>query len=329
MHHIDGLDVSEGYLPAFEWVRDIQHYEGPLTAQYTNAAGEIYIFHWCDYSDELNRWIVVRVSRRALLELTSGLIPIYELLVNRNQDRNPLIIDIDDEAEIAGAKLVNIDDLPATYLPKPEALIDPYLFDDHETNVFPLLIDGDWDTHDLGAVQRRFYDLFSIHYTASSERVQFTTAPMRGGFSFVKFYSLLKSYLPDFSIPSMKAVHYASPGYIEFNAKRSVGIEIKRNVDRYIANYDDIYGSYKLTGDYIKQEDLNNENRPPLTDIQSQRLATLGRDMLSHFEDPNWDWVMANAGDEFRAAKIARSYCKRIEYFVKLINQDRVRFAEI
>lgn len=329
MNKLNGWRIDEEFLPKFEWVKDLQYFDGPITSQYKTTAGENYVFHWCDAAGKLNRWIAVRVSTRSLLELTSGVISIYELLTEKNQERAPLIIDISEEAKMEEARYVHLEDLPESYLPEEDALLDPDFYTESDDHIYPLLLDGDWETDDLGEVQRRFYDVYSMHYTAKDEQVQLPKSPMRGGYSFVNLYNLLKSHIPNIHMPRMNAVHYASPGYIKFDAKRTVSLEVKKHVDLYIVNRNTIYRSYQLIGEYIKLEGLNDEGRAPLTYEQSQRLTVLAKNMMQFFDSPSWEWIMNNTQDEFKAAKIARSYCKRLDYFSRLIHEKKLKFAEI
>lgn len=328
MNDIRGLIITKEYLPSFEWVRDIQYFDGPLLSEYKTNTGDTYIFHWCDCSENLNRWLAVRVSKRSLLELTSGLLSIHEALTVKNQENTSIILDIDDNVDIAEAKLVSISDLPTSYLPKKEVTIDPELFHDYDGSVYPILIDGEWDSDDLSMIQRKFIDIYSLIVNFVDQRKQnFSDHPWKGGFSSVNFFHDMRNAL--IFKPDIKAIHYASPGYIEFRAKRNISLKIKYNVDKYIINKEEINKYYAELSNYVRDEEFNKMDNVELTPQQENTIKRLGQGLLQHFTDPTWEWLQNKSSSTFKSAKIAKSYCNRIKDLASFIEDNRAMFAEI
>lgn len=330
MKEIKGLKVTKDYLPKFEWVRDIQYFEGPLLSEYKTKTNEIYALHWCDCSNESQRWLAVRVTKRSLLELTAGLISIYELLKERSQDRNPLLLDFKNN-EIVSSQWVQFKDLPKEYLPEKEVIISTELFETHNTKVYPLLITGDWDSDELSTVQRRFMDIYSLlfQHTRNSKVTEqkLMDVPWKGGYSTVNFYNMLKNSIAN--MVGLKAIHYASPGYIEFNADRIISLKLKNNIDMYITNKEKIDHIYSNLSKYIKEEGFNQMDVVVLKKEQEDKLKKFSETLLSNFSEPSWEWMLNTSTDAFKSTQTARSYYRKIKELSSFVTDDRLAFAEI
>lgn len=331
MKNLEGINIPKEYLPKFNWVRDIQYFDGPLLSEYVTDSNEIYAFYWCDCSDVYHRWLAVRVTKRSLLELISGLVSIYDFLIKRSQEPNLYVLDFDSDGEVGNSQLVNINNIPNSYLPEKDEIIDPVLFEDYDKDIYPVLIDGKWETEELAYIPRKFIDLYSLlqNYkkpkkTTSEKMVDM---PWKGGFSAVNFYYYLRSSL--LIKPEIKAIQYASPGYIEFFADRETSLIIKRNIDRYLSNKEIIDTVYSNLSKYIKDEEFNKMETVFLTKEQEESLMQFSKNLLEHFTDPTWEWVLDNSSDVFKATKISRSYCKRIMDISSFILSERLVFAEI
>lgn len=332
MDKIDGLKIPSNFLPLFEWKKDIQYFEGPLLSEYTTNKNETYAFHWCDCSDDLQRWMVVRVSPRSLLELTAGLITIRELLIDRSQDRAPLLIDMNDDDEIIFSQRVQIQDLPVEYLPKKDVFISSELFENYNAKVYPLLLNGDWNSDQLALVQRRFMDTYALlsQHTkrAADTEKKILDFPWKGGFSSLHFYNELKKGIRNFI--SLRAITYASPGYIEFNADRSISLILKKNVDTYIANKEKTDHIYKNLSNYISEEKFKDtEEKVVLNKKQEETLEKLSIDLLDNYSEPSWDWIREISSDSYKSTQITRSYYRKIKELSGFVEDGRLSFAEI
>jgi len=328
---IDGLDLPEKYLPDFEWVRDIQYYDGPLLSEFISKSGELYTFHWCDCSEEHQRWLVLRVTKRSLLELTSGLISIYNFMTNRPLSSSPILLDYNDDGCVVGSKMINIGDLPESYLPSKEAMIMPELFEESEKKIYPLLIDGDWKSEELSIIPRRFMDLYALIFQfikkSKSTEAKLMDVPWKGGYSSVNFYSTLKANLSQ--NVELKSIQYASPGYIEFYADRDISLLLKKNVDIYINSKEEIDTVYRNLSLYIQVEKFNKMNVVKLTASQDVMLNRLAESLLSKFSEPSWEWILNTSSDTFKSTQTARSFYRKVKEVSNFVLEERLLFANI
>jgi len=94
-----------------------------------------------------------------------------------------------------------------------------------EVDNIKLYIDGRWELTDLNVLTRVYIQLYGLLYSLDvaddylDDEIQYIYGkyPWRGGFSAVNFYQNLFAKMPREYKPSIKSIHYASPGFIELS----------------------------------------------------------------------------------------------------------------
>lgn len=327
MKSIDGINMDLEYLPEFEWVEDIQYFDGTLTAEYRTKTGEIYVLQWCDCTADRNRWLAARVNRRSLYELTSGLITLRNFFEKRTLDRNFYILDIDQDDQIQKAYMVHLEKVSQEYLPEEGVFISPELLPDKESTSYPVLIDEFWSEKELAEFPRKFIDAYSlIHkYAFDSDDEMLTNYPWKGGYSSTALYSMLRDKLK--RSLGINAIQYASPGFVQFAANRDIALLVKKNVDDYIKNKDLIDEAFRNISNYLSENDLNDE-RAKLDSSQEEWLEKKGERLMQFFSEPTWQWMTQNTPDVFRAVKVSMSYYRRIKPLSKYVNSNMAVFGK-
>lgn len=331
MKSIDGIRVDLEYLPEFEWVEDIQYYDGTLTAEYRSKSGDVFVFHWCDCTNELNRWLAVRVNRRSLYELTSGLISLRDFFEQRLLDRNVYILDINLNENIQSAYIVHMAQVAEDYLPEQGVFISTELLPDKEYTNYPVFIDKHWSDKELSEFPRKFMDAYSlIHKYVSKEETDrdniLTLYPWKGGYSSTAFYSTLRNKLK--RILGIDAIQYASPGYIYFSANRDIALLVKKNVDLYIDNKEEIDEVFSGISNYLSKNNLNDKHAK-LNHEQEKWLEHKCAKLMQYYSEPSWQWVLSNTPDVFRAAKVSMSYYRRIKPLSIYVKANMAVFGKL
>ncbi|RFM31232.1 DUF6575 domain-containing protein [Chitinophaga silvisoli] len=120
MEQLNGI-ISDGVpLNGLRKVSDLIYYEGPLLSHFKNKYGDNYLFYWVDNNDNFNRWLVFRVYERFINSYIERSITLKELILS-TLDEFLYSIDIDNNLDYKNIQLVKINDLPASYLPKPDS----------------------------------------------------------------------------------------------------------------------------------------------------------------------------------------------------------------
>lgn len=326
MLEVQGMTFDKKFLPELIFIKDLQYYEGTLLAEYQTNKGDTYVFHWCDCSDTLNRWLVVRISKRSLLKFESGLLSLYDLLYTDSLDETYHLLDMDTNQEIKKCYLVQQEFLENEYLPEENTFIIPELIVDENENSYPVLINKDWKTEDLASFPRKFIDVCLLIKTYKSKVEITNDGKWDGGLSSQAFYNKLRRENYDLRI---KAIQYASPGYIQFSTERELGLLVKKNIDSYIENSGKVDTVFKMLEKYISNHELNNKKSEIFIDEHRNFFQEEGENLMQYFYEPSWSWIVKISEDEFKAIKTAMSFYRRILFLSKRVLEDKAIFAKL
>ncbi len=330
MKNVKGVNIPVNYLPKFQWVEDIQYFEGALMSEYKTEKGELYVFHWCDCTDTVNRWLAVKTNRRSLYLLTSGLVTMESFFKEHILDSNIYLLDMGANDEIESATLTHIDSIAGEYLPKPDVCVSVDLMPSSYEANYPVLIDQNWSSEELAGFPRKFMDAYALIAKFMSDNIRqvqgAAEAPWLGGASSVSFYQELRGNLG--RELGINAVQYASPGYFEFTAKRDISLLLKKNIDAYLNKKDDINAVFNTISAYLKDHKLNKDNTEP-NEQEKEWLLENGKKLMDFFNEPTWEWVKEISPDAFRAVKISMSYYRRIRTLSGYVDSKKAVFAKV
>ena len=147
-----------------------------------------------------------------------------------------------------------------------------------------------------------------------------------GGLSSQAFYNNLRQENKDLKI---KAIQYASPGYIQFSIEREIGLLVKENIDNYIENKAEITSTFRMLERYISHYELNKKESKDLIDTHKYFFMEKGFELMKYFSEPNWSWIVKVSEDEFKAIKTAMSFYRRIVFLSKRVLDKRAMFARL
>lgn len=97
-------------------IKDLIYFEGPLLSHFQSVFKENFLFYWVDTNNDFNRWIVFRTSNEHLTKYQNKETTLYQLITN-SDNGNLYKVDIDDNLEYHNLSIVELDDLPTSYLP--------------------------------------------------------------------------------------------------------------------------------------------------------------------------------------------------------------------
>lgn len=329
MKKFNGINIPVSYLPSFEWVRDLQYYEGSLISEIKTKKGELYIFIWCDCSEHLNRWIAAKTTKRSIYLLMSGVISIRKFLNIYLLDDNVYLLDINEKFEPENATYLHLNELTNNYLPKDGVFLSKELIPNSSNYEYPVLIEKYWTSEELALFPRKFMDAYSLiqKYISSSKNKKspITDLPWNGGGSSVSFYSDLRNELG--KSLGVNAIQYASPGYFLFKGNRKIGVLIQKNLQLYIDNKESIDMKFNQISSYLRDHELNTEN-VELTKNQEEWLKNNGESLMNNFTEPNWDWIYKSTDNVFIAVKVAMSFYRRMKPLSEFVGSNRAIFSE-
>ncbi|GBC61773.1 hypothetical protein DENIS_2735 [Desulfonema ishimotonii] len=233
-------------------VADLIYFDGPLLSHFKNKNSENYLYYWCD-ADNLNRWLIFRVSSQDLTLYLNKEITLYELIINPI-DGFLYSVDIDENMEYRNIFMVQPDDLPESYIPE----IDSYyefeiLHKENQDKNYRILINNDWKLDDLYSFPRNYSQVYLFIYSLQNllkknidfEKLKnsFQAHPWKGGYSALNFYDSL-NYIHR---PEISSIQYASPGWIELKLFIPSAISIRKIITSFLDNSDALIEMYNRT----------------------------------------------------------------------------------
>lgn len=328
MKNHNGINIPANYLPSFEWVRDLQYFEGSLISEVKTTKGELYVFIWCDCNNKLNRWIAAKTTKRSIYLLTSGIVTIREFLNTYLLDDNVYLLDINEKFSPENATYLHLNELNDKYLPQEGVYLSKDLIPKALSNEYPVLIEKHWNSEELALFPRKFMDAYSLiqKFISSTKKYDgsITDLPWNGGGSSVSFYSDLRNEIGNNL--GVNAIQYASPGYFLFKGNRSIGELLENNIQKYISDKENVDMIFNQMSSYLRDNELNTENII-LTKKQEDWLEKNGASLMSCFSEPSWKWLHKNTGNTFVAVKVAMSYYRRIKPLSEFVISKKATFS--
>lgn len=125
-----------------------------------------------------------------------------------------------------------------------------------ETENYKILMDGEWSLEDLYILPRTYIDVYSFMYSFlrpietfddPDDRlvITYSAHPWKGGFSSLNFYNNLKYIVAPKERPSVIAIQYASPGWLELGVVIVVATQIKKIVSCFVSSASELNSLYK------------------------------------------------------------------------------------
>jgi hypothetical protein len=257
MECLKGITLGEFPFKELDKVADLIHFDGPLLSLFKNVKGDQYFFYWCDSNEEMNRWLVYRVTAQEVNAYLSKRISLRDTLLHPS-DGLIFAVDINDDLNYKNALLMKPEDLPPSYIPSMNSIykFSPIIYGEHLDKIiegYKIQIDGEWSLKDLSEMPTTYSKAYSFLYflqhakqfTEKSLKDLFKTYPWLGGYSSINFYNALAAFVLPEHQPQIASIQYASPGWIEINLSNSVAFSIKNAVTAFVASSNDLELLYK------------------------------------------------------------------------------------
>ncbi|HHG3336600.1 hypothetical protein [Vibrio parahaemolyticus] len=325
MEQLNAQDVTIHPLNGLRWKRDLLYFEGPLLSEFTNERNDTYLKYWCDCDNSYNRWMFVKVKEEDRLRLVSGMKSIHEVIKGQ-QDSFVFLID---EARGNETKtyMCMIDDLPSSYIPEHNTSfldIEDYVEDE---NVTSILFDDSWSFDELKKIYHKFTQVYDLMYIINSGITTFNrTLPWFGGANYSYFYRVIKESISHQS--KLKAIHYASPGYIKIDVDKEISDKTLLVVRNYIDNKDVVDQLYLHLYNRIKELELN-QKKSKEEAIEGFRDDSLCMsyltNLVSNIEGLDYVWLETFLETDFERAKLIMAHVRRVRDFADFILEREVK----
>lgn len=311
-----------------ELVRHLDEFDGPLLSHFIDRdSGENYLKYWCDCDTTVNRWMWIRVNEASILRLTNQYVPLSFVLPEQCRDDFVFIVDENNHYRPVVIYMVDVDDIPAVYLPTNDSYLPSTSQVDEKT--YAVVIEGDWSIDDLGEFPRTFYRAYSLIYGLNV--LHLSNAPSfpwkADGFSAMHFFNWLSGNIPTEHHPYVHSMQYASPGFLRFGIHARTAKEVVKSVLCLKNNNSTIAGAYSDLESYIRNKKLNElSENDGLWATHEKYLLEQAKIIIRGFDVIDVDDFFNLSKKPFESAKIAMSFYRRVKTLVKYEKDNNVRF---
>ena len=303
----------------------LEQFDGPLLYLLRDLRGHPYLQSWFDASDEVERWLIFRVSDDDLLRYLLRRRTYREILLS-GVTETAFVIDtrISDGAHIA-TFLASVDDLPSELLPndiswhdpsfRPEAADRratlPGLLSSPDERIVP--IDGTWDYQSLSAfprcLEQVYGTLFALGTNGEGEELppyfrglfRNYDAKGRGYVNYTMLNQLSKS-VPNPKRFTMEAVSYSSPGYFRFRGDNEHFSTVNACLQHLRERGETIENTRGALDDALRPEDPD-----------ERTVSRCLKAFASTLRFVDIDRLLFVSGDAIHAAIVVRSFHNRLK----------------
>lgn len=210
---------------------------------------------------------------------------------------------------------------------------------DIENEAYRILLDKRWKLEELHQYTKNFdqayfayFALFSVSKEENKlvfERVSrtLTAYPWKGGYSVVSFYTGLKRTIGRRNLPEVKAIKYASPGFMDIVGQLPVIVQIAGVVSSIAFSlasvnkvYNDIYKGIrerKLNEIEVERAELN------LSRENLEFLKEACHALAQPLQIDDVDTLIEMSGNELRALKVLQSIYRRVRILANYQNEGK------
>lgn len=97
-------------------ISDLIYYEGSILTHFQNKNGDNFLFHWVDFDENLNRWLILQLSNDELCQYLTNIISLNDIF-NLKSNNILFIVDINIKAEHKSISLVSTNTINKKYTP--------------------------------------------------------------------------------------------------------------------------------------------------------------------------------------------------------------------
>jgi hypothetical protein len=288
-------------------VRTLESFEGPLLAEFRSEIGDTFLYSWCDREGEIDRWIVVRTPPQDVTRYLVRLATLREL-ITRCRDGFVYLVDLDRDDNVRATFFMKVDLLPHEYVPNELSYYRSTLSTDgQQQDVF---ISDQWDYQQFNEYPRKYlqaYDfnaLFGRHGDAS--RLPPINYDLTTGYVYHTLFGQFGTYVAAQKRATLVGINVASPGYVRFRVDPSLASDLRRAVERFVANREIVEVTARALGRWISGRE--SESTP--SDRQARALLV---DLCTKL-DVKSDQLLEHVRTTERAARAIRSYVTRLAY---------------
>ncbi|MCA3159976.1 MAG: hypothetical protein IOC38_20045 [Burkholderia sp.] len=206
----------------------------------------------------------------------------------------------------------------------------------HDEDSYRVLMDGRWKLEDLYAFPHAFSQCYSFIYCFDTDlpardrsRINDALAgyPWRGGYSYVNIYTVLFHQVPPRHRPEVKAISYASPGWLDLFLNVDVAIQVAKSVGILAGSAVAAAKAYATVMKYISQVSVERKRAQlaemRLTQAQHKTFMSMCEDMAKFLGFKNVKELHERTGNPEVSLKLLAAHYRRTDQLVEFVKEGK------
>jgi hypothetical protein len=197
-------------------------------------------------------------------------------------------------------------------------------------------MDGRWKLEDLYVFPHAFSQCYSFIYCFDTQlnprdrdRINeaLSSYPWGGGYSYVNIYSVLYHQLPRIDRPEVKAISYASPGWLDILLNADVAIQVAKSVTVLAGSVVAAAKAYSAVARCLTDISVERKNAQlkelRLTQLQHKTLISMCQDMANFLGFKNVKGLHEHTGNPEVSLKLLAAHYRRTKQLVEFVNKGK------
>ncbi|MDY6460392.1 hypothetical protein [Acinetobacter faecalis] len=209
----------------------------------------------------------------------------------------------------------------------------------YDAENYRVLLDERWTLENLNDFTRLYMQnyafLYCLENNINNSRAaalfnELNEYKLRDGLTYVNIYSLFIKHIPSKERPKVRAISYASPGFIELILNYEVAINIALSIAAFIKGLTATAETYnKLHSIFIELGRKRKEKQNHLLklDVETiKHVRKLNEELAKGLGFNSLKDMYDNFGDEEEVSKLLLAHYRRMKGMSKLVKEGKIKF---
>ena len=210
-----------------------------------------------------------------------------------------------------------------------------------EVDSYRVLMDGRWKLEDLYTFPHAFSQCYAFIYCMDTpldprdrDRINhaFAGYPWRGGYSYVNIYAVFHHQVPPRYRPAVKAISYASPGWLDILLNPDVALQVAKSVGILAGSAVAAAKAYATSMKYIAQVSVERKRAQleemKLTQAQHKTFMAMCEDMAKFLGFKSVKELHERTGNPEVSLKLLAAHYRRTNQLVEFVKDGKAKLPE-
>lgn len=210
-----------------------------------------------------------------------------------------------------------------------------------EADIYRVLMDERWELEDLYEFPHAYSQTHSFIYCfdtdldpRNAERIDIAlkSYPWRGGYSYVNIYTVLYQQIPELHRPKIKAIQYASPGWIDILLNPDVALQVAKSVGILLAAAVTAVEAFKRIDkarlDIARQRREQNREFAVLSASEARSLTEMSEEIAKHLGFESLQKLQQRTKNPEVTLKILMAHYRRLRVLGDYVESGKVSLPE-